>query len=65
MIGLLAPTLIAALIASDTFTSGHHLGVDARVAGLGVGAITPWLKAPPVLALVLAAATCALIRSVS
>jgi hypothetical protein len=63
VIGLLAPALIAALIVSDTFTNGRRLTVDARVVGLGVGAIALGLKAPAVLALLLAAVTCALVRA--
>ena len=63
VIGLLAPALITALIVSDTFTDGQDLVVDARLAGLGVGALALWFKAPPVLALVLAAATCAVLRA--
>jgi hypothetical protein len=62
VVGLLAPALIAALIVSDTFTSGRHLTIDARVVGLGVGAVALWFKVPPVVALVLAAVTCALVR---
>jgi hypothetical protein len=65
VIGLLAPALIAALIVSDTFTSGRQLAIDARVLGLAVGAIALWLKVPAVLALVLAAATCAGVRALS
>jgi hypothetical protein len=65
VIGLLAPALIAALIVSDTFTSGQQLTIDARVIGLGVGAIALWFKMPPVVALILAAATCAVVRLVA
>ena len=65
VIGLLAPALIAALIVSDTFTSGQHLTIDARVVGLGVGAIALWFKVPAVAALILAAVTCALVRLIA
>jgi hypothetical protein len=65
VIGLLAPALITALIVSDTFTSGQHLAIDARVVGLGVGAVALWFKVPAVVALILAAATCAVVRLIA
>jgi hypothetical protein len=45
-----------------TFSQGQELVIDARAAGLGVGAIALWLRAPPVAALLLAAIACALLR---
>ena len=63
VIGLLAPAIIAALVVVDTFATGHRLVVDARAAGLAAGAIALWFRAPVVVALVIAAVTCALVRA--
>ena len=65
VIALLAPALIGALVVTQTFTIGRHLTVDARAAGVAVGAVALWLRAPAALALLLAAATCALLRHLS
>lgn len=62
-IALLAPTLLAALIATQIFTSGHGLVLDSRALGLGVGAVSLALRAPILLAVVLAAAATALARA--
>jgi hypothetical protein len=62
VIALIAPAVISALIVAGTFTQGQHLVIDARAVGLVVGAILLWFRAPAVVALVLAAITCALLR---
>jgi branched-subunit amino acid transport protein len=62
VIALIAPALISALVVAGTFTQSQHLVIDARAAGLAVGAILLWFRAPVVVALVLAAITCALLR---
>ncbi len=50
-------------------TGSHRLGavdaVDARLAGVAVGATAPWSLAPLVVALVLAAATAAPVPTLS
>jgi hypothetical protein len=56
--------LISALIVTGTFTAGRHLVIDARAAGLAVGAIALWLRMPAVLAMLLGAIVCALLRLV-
>lgn len=63
VIALLAPTLLAALIATQIFTSGHSLVLDSRSVGLGVGALALVLRAPILLAVVLAAVATALARA--
>ena len=63
VIALLAPTLLAALIATQIFTSGHSLVLDSRAIGLGVGAASLALRAPILLAVALAAVTTALARA--
>jgi hypothetical protein len=63
LIVLLAPALLAALVAIDTFATGRHLVVDARVAGVAVGAVAAWRRAPALLVVVLAAGVTAAIRA--
>ena len=54
--------LLAALIGLQTWTSGHHLVVDARTGGLVVAAVAVVLRAPFIVVVVLAALTAALLR---
>jgi hypothetical protein len=65
VIALVAPALISALIVAGTFTQGQQLVIDARAAGLAVGAAALWLRAPAVVALLLAAVVCAVLRLVT
>jgi hypothetical protein len=65
VIALVAPALISALIVTGTFADGQHLIIDARAAGLAVGAIALWFRAPAAVALLLAAIVCALLRFVT
>ena len=46
VVGLLAPALLAALVAVQTFGSGRALVVDERVVGVVVAAIALMIKAP-------------------
>jgi hypothetical protein len=62
VIALIAPALISALIVVGTFTQGQRLIIDARAAGLAVGAIALWFRVPAVLAMFLAVIACALLR---
>jgi hypothetical protein len=62
VIALVAPALISALIVTGTLTVGRQLVIDARAAGLVVGAIALWLRVPAVLAMIMAAIVCALLR---
>jgi branched-subunit amino acid transport protein len=60
---LLAPALLAALVAINTFADDGSLTIDARVLGVGVAAIAIWRRAPVLLVIVLAAGTTALARA--
>jgi hypothetical protein len=60
VVALLAPALLAALVATTAFGSGSTLVVDARAVGLAVAAVLVALRAP-VLAVVIAAAVSAAI----
>jgi len=62
VIALIAPALISALIVAGTFTLGQRLIIDARAAGLAVGAIALWFRVPAVLAMLFAVIVCALLR---
>ena len=61
--GLLPVALLAALVAVQTLATGARLGVDARLAALGVAAVALVLRAPFLLVVVLAAATAAGLRA--
>ena len=56
VVTLLAPALLAALVATLTFGSGHALRLDARAVGVLAGAAALWLRAPTILVVALAAA---------
>ncbi len=59
---LLPVALLAALIATQTLSSGHSLVIDARAAGLVVAAVAVTLRAPFLVVVAAAAVTAALIR---
>jgi branched chain amino acid efflux pump len=63
LIGLLAPALLAALVAINTFGDGRSLVIDARVLGVGTAAVAIWRKAPLLLVVVIAAAVTATARA--
>jgi branched-subunit amino acid transport protein len=60
---LLAPALLAALVATNTFGNGEALTIDARALGVAVAAVAIWRRAPVLLVIVLAAGTTALVRA--
>jgi branched-subunit amino acid transport protein len=62
---LLPVALLTALIATQTFTSGRHLQLDARVGGLLAAVIAVRLKAPFLVVVSLACLVTALIRLTS
>ena len=62
LVGLLAPALLAALVATQTFGDDDRVVLDERAAGLGAAAIAVALKAPVLVAVIAAAATAALLR---
>jgi hypothetical protein len=62
VVALLAPALLAALVATAAFASDQQLTLDARAAGLAVAAVAIALRAPALLVVIAAAATAALIR---
>lgn len=62
VVGLLAPALLAALVATNTLASGQQLVLDARLMGVGVAALAIALRAPVLVVVILAAATAAVAR---
>ena len=63
VIELLAPALLGALVAVQTFGNGQALAVDERVLGVTVAAIAIWRKAPLLLVVILATVVTALARA--
>lgn len=59
---LLPVALLAALIATNTFSTGTHLVLDARAAAIAVAGIAVFLRAPFLVVVASAAATAALVR---
>jgi uncharacterized membrane protein len=59
---LIPVALLAALVATQTFATGHHLVLDVRAAALGVALIAVLLRAPFLVVVAAAAATAALLR---
>ena len=59
---LLPVALLAALIATLTFSTGHRLTVDVRAAALAVAAIAVVLRAPFLVVVAAGATTAALLR---
>lgn len=56
--------LLAALVATQTFSTGRHLVVDARAPALLVAVVAVILRAPFLVVVAAAAATAALLRLV-
>ncbi|WP_037365208.1 AzlD domain-containing protein [Amycolatopsis orientalis] len=59
---LSAVVLLAALVATSALTQGHEFAGIARPAGVLVGGVLAWRKAPFVAVVIAAAATAALLR---
>jgi branched-subunit amino acid transport protein len=62
-LALIPAALIAALVVKDTFSTGQHLHLDARVVGVAVATVAVWRRAPFVAVIVIAAAVTALVRA--
>jgi branched-subunit amino acid transport protein len=62
VVALLTPALLAALVVTGTFGEGDHLALDEKALGVGVAGIALALRAPILLAVVLAALVTALVR---
>lgn len=62
VVELLAPALLAALVAVQTFGAGRGLAVDERVVGLAAAALALRLRAPVLVVVAVAALATALTR---
>jgi branched-subunit amino acid transport protein len=62
---LLPVALLSALIVTQTFTSGHHLRLDARAAGLVAAVVAVRLKAPFLVVVAIACLVTALLRLIT
>jgi branched-subunit amino acid transport protein len=66
IIGLLAPALLAALVAISTFGLGEHeLVVDERALGVGAAAVAVAFRAPALLVVIVAAVVTAVARAIT
>ena len=65
-IGVLLPVaLLSALVATQTFATGHELTVDARAAGLAVAVAAVLARAPFLVVIIAATTATALVRALS
>ncbi len=65
VVDLLAPALLAALVATQAFSSDEQLVLDERGAGLLAAGVAILLRAPLLVVIVVAAVTAATLRAVS
>lgn len=63
LVALLAPTLLAALVVTQTFADGERLVLDARAAGVGAAVVAILARAPVLVVVVVAACAAALVRA--
>lgn len=59
---LIPVALLAALVATQTLSTGRHLVLDVRAAALGVAIVAVLVRAPFLVVVAAAAATAALLR---
>jgi membrane-associated phospholipid phosphatase len=59
---LIPIALLAALVATQTFSTGQHLVLDVRAAALGAALVAVLLRAPFLVVVAAGAATAALLR---
>ena len=62
VVSLLAPALLAALVATQALDGGQRLVLDARIVGVGVAILALVLRAPTLLVVLLAAVATAVAR---
>lgn len=65
LVELLPVALLAGLVVVEAAANGRHIDIDGpRLAGVAVGALAVWRRAPFLVVVVAAAATAALLRLV-
>jgi hypothetical protein len=65
VIALLAPSLLAALVLTETFSHDGQLTVDPLAAGLGCAALAAYLRAPLLVTVLVAAVGTAAVRAIA
>lgn len=65
VVELLAPAVLGALVAVQTFGAGEALTVDARLIGVAAAGIALWRRAPLLVVVIVAAAATALARALA
>lgn len=63
LVGVLAPTLLAALVVTQTVGTGDGVAADARLVGVGAAAVAIALRAPLLVVVIVAAAATAVVRA--
>jgi len=64
VVAMLAPALLAALVATAALSTGNQLVLDARIIGLGAAALAILLRAPILAVVIIAALSAGLARLV-
>ena len=64
-LALIPAAMISALVALNTFSTGHDLVIDARAVGVGAATVAAWRKAPLIVVIVLGAAVTAVVRALA
>jgi hypothetical protein len=62
VVELIGPVLLVALVVTQTFGAHKEIVVDARLAGVGAALVALLLRAPLIVAMVLAAVVTVLVR---
>ena len=65
VVDLLAPALLAALVATQAFAADEELVIDERAAGLLAAGVAILLRAPLLVVVLVGAATAAVLRAVT
>ena len=64
VIVLMPAAVLTALVVTSALADGNRLTVDATTAGVGVGGLLLWKRAPVLVAVVVAAAVTAALRAI-
>jgi len=64
VVAMLAPALLAALVATAALSTGNQLVLDARIIGLGAAALAILLRAPILAVVIIAALSAGVARVV-
>ncbi|MFT3853627.1 MAG: AzlD domain-containing protein [Ilumatobacteraceae bacterium] len=64
-LALIPAAMISALVALNTFSTGHDLVIDARAAGVTAAIVAAWRRAPLIVVVVLGAAVTAIVRALA